>query len=62
MVGFNNSIIGKVIEPKLTSIKYHGFEKGQFAARTLIGHLKDPIDINITSNIVINSELIIRES
>lgn len=62
VVGFNNDIIGKVISPKLTTINYPGFEMGQLAARTLIGHLKGQWDMNITSTMVIKSELIIRES
>jgi LacI family transcriptional regulator len=35
---------------------------GQLAARTLIGHLKGQWDMNITSTMVIKSELIVRES
>jgi len=62
IVGFNNDIIGKVIEPKLTSINYPGFEMGELAARTLMSHLKGTIDMNVTSTMVIKSELIIRES
>lgn len=62
IVGFNNDIIGKVIDPKLTTINYPGFEMGQLAARTLIGHLEGTMDMNITSTMVIKSELIIRES
>ena len=62
VVGFNNDIIGKVVSPKLTTINYPGFEMGQLAARTIIGHLKGLWDMNITSTMVIKSELIIRES
>jgi len=62
IVGFNNDIIGKVISPKLTTINYPGFEMGQLAARTLIGHLTGLWDMNITSTMVIKSELIVRES
>jgi LacI family transcriptional regulator len=62
IVGFNNDLIGKVVSPKLTTINYPGFEMGQLAARTLIGHLKGQWDMNITSTMVIKSELIVRES
>ena len=62
IVGFNNDIIGKVVSPKLTTIDYPGFEMGQLAARTLIGHLKGRWDMNVTSTMIIKSELIIRES
>lgn len=62
IVGFNNDIIGKVIDPKLTTINYPGFEMGQLAAQTLLSHLKGIMDMNITSTMVIKSELIVRES
>ena len=62
IVGFNNDSIGKIINPKLTTINYPGFEMGQIAARTLINHLKGVWDMNLTNTIVIKSELIIRES
>jgi len=62
IVGFNNDIIGKVINPKLTTINYPGFEMGQVAASSLINHLKGLWDMNLTNTLVIKSELIIRES
>lgn len=62
VVGFNNDIIGKVVSPKLTTINYPGYEMGQLAARTLIGHLQGLWDMNVTSKMIIKSELIIRES
>ena len=62
IVGFNNDSIGKIINPKLTTINYPGFEMGQIVARTLINHLKGVWDMNLTNTIVIKSELIIRES
>ena len=62
IVGFNNDIIGKVVSTKLTTIDYPGFEMGKIAARTLIDHLKGLWNMNVTSTMVIKSELIIRES
>jgi LacI family transcriptional regulator len=62
IVGFNNDIIGKVVNPKLTTINYPGFEMGQVAARSLINHLKGLWDMNLTNTVVIKSELIVRES
>lgn len=62
IVGFNNDIIGKVVSPKLSTINYPGYEMGQLAARTLIGHLKGSWDMNVTSTMIIKSELIVRES
>jgi LacI family transcriptional regulator len=35
---------------------------GKLAARTLIGHLKGLWDMNVTSTMIIKSELIVRES
>ncbi len=62
VVGFNNDSIGKIINPKLTTINYPGFEVGQVAARSLINHLKGLWDMNLTNTVVIKSELIVRES
>lgn len=62
VVGFNNDAVSTIIEPKLTTINYSGFHIGGTAARVLINHLKGILDITQTSTIVLNSELIIRES
>jgi LacI family transcriptional regulator len=62
IVGFNNDKIGKMVSPKLTTVDYPGFEMGQLAARTLIGHLKGLWDMNVTSAMIVKSSLIVRES
>jgi LacI family transcriptional regulator len=62
IVGFNNDVISKIIEPKLTTINYPGIEIGEIVARNLINHLQGISDINMTNTIIIKSELIIRES
>lgn len=62
IVGFNNDAIGKVIDPKLTTVNYPGFEMGQVAARSLINHLHGIWNINLTNTVIIKSELIIRDS
>jgi LacI family transcriptional regulator len=62
VVGFNNDTVSTIIQPKLTTINYSGFNVGETAARMLINHLKGKIDINDTSTVVLNSELIVRES
>ncbi|PWT75647.1 MAG: LacI family transcriptional regulator [Bacteroidetes bacterium] len=62
VVGFNNDNIGKVINPKLTTINYPGFEMGKVAARSLIGYLKGLWDMSIGNTMVVKSELIVRES
>jgi len=61
-VGFNNDPIGKIVEPNLTTINYPGSEMGEMAARNLIDKLSGAIDTLSTDSIVINSELIIRQS
>ena len=62
IVGFNNDVISKIIEPKLTTINYPGVEIGEIVARNLISHLQGNTNINLTNTIIINSDLIIRES
>jgi LacI family transcriptional regulator len=62
VVGFNNDVICKIIQPKLTTINYPGIEMGEIVARNLVNHLSGISDINLTNTIIIKSELIIRES
>jgi LacI family transcriptional regulator len=62
VVGFNNDVIGKLIEPALTTINYPGMDMGEIAARNLINHLKGISDIHQTNTIIIRSDLIIRKS
>lgn len=62
VVGFNNDVICKIIEPKLSTINYPGNEIGEIVARNLITHLQGNANINLTNTIIIKSELIIRES
>ncbi len=62
VVGFNNDVISKIIEPKLSTINYPGNEIGEIVARNLINHLQGNTNIHLTNTIIIKSELIIRES
>lgn len=62
VVGFNNDPISRVIEPKLTTIDYPGYEMGEVAIRNLINHLDGTADIQKTNTITLRAELIIRES
>jgi len=62
IVGFNNDVIGKLIEPALTTINYPGIDMGEIAARNLINHLKGISNIHQTNTIIIRSELIVRKS
>ncbi|MEO8171508.1 MAG: LacI family DNA-binding transcriptional regulator [Sediminibacterium sp.] len=62
IVGFNNDVVSKIIEPKLTTINYPGIEIGEIVARNLINHLQGNSNIKLTNTIIIKSELIVRES
>jgi len=62
IVGFNNDPIASYIEPKLTTINYHGTEMGKVVARNLINHLKGDYNISVTNTIILGTELVIRAS
>ncbi len=62
IVGFNNDAIGKIIDPKLTTIDYPGGDMGEIAARSLVNHLKGIANIKHTNTIVVRSDLIVRQS
>jgi LacI family transcriptional regulator len=62
IVGFNNDVISKIIEPKLSTINYPGIEIGEIVARNLINHLQGNSNIKLTNTIIIKSELIVRAS
>lgn len=62
IVGFNNDVIGKIVEPQLTTVNYPGIDMGEIAARNLINHLNGVSNIKHTQTIVIRSGLVIRKS
>ncbi|HWB90792.1 MAG TPA: LacI family DNA-binding transcriptional regulator [Puia sp.] len=62
IVGFNNDVIARIIQPKLTTINYPGEEIGEQAARSLLEQLAGHNSARTTDTIIIRSELIIRES
>jgi LacI family transcriptional regulator len=62
VVGFNDDPIAQLVEPNLTTIHYPGQEMGEIAAQSLINHLKGQLRISTTNTILLNYELIIRES
>ena len=62
IVGFNNDVIGKLIEPTLTTIDYPGLDMGEIVARNLVNHLQGISDIRHTNTIIVSSDLIIRNS
>jgi LacI family transcriptional regulator len=62
IVGFNNDVIGKIVEPALTTIHYAGREMGEVAAGTIIAHLRGESSIQKINTIIINSDIIVRQS
>ncbi|WP_346238430.1 LacI family DNA-binding transcriptional regulator [Niabella insulamsoli] len=62
VVGFNNDAIAHLIEPGLSTINYPGIEMGEIAARTLINHIKGVSNLQQINTVIINSELVIRQS
>lgn len=61
-VGFNNDSVSKIVSPKLTTIRYPGFDMGEVTAMNLINYLSGFGSLQKTETIIVNSELIIRNS
>ncbi len=61
VVGFNNDLVSRVIDPDLTTIHNPGLEMGEIAASTLINKLNNSQTANL-STIVLQYDLIIRQS
>jgi LacI family transcriptional regulator len=62
VVGFNDDPVAQVIEPSLTTVHYAGETMGEIAMRSLISLLHGVHDGQINRQIVLNSELVIRDS
>ncbi|PTQ98204.1 LacI family transcriptional regulator [Mucilaginibacter yixingensis] len=60
--GFNNDMISRNVFPPLTTVDYPGFEMGELAAKSMLSHLNNQSDINLTENIIIKSSLVVRQS
>lgn len=61
IVGFNNDLITRVVEPNLSTINYPGHQMGEIVAHNLVNHLENIVPL-VTNTIIIKSELIIRNS
>lgn len=61
IVGFNNDLVTRIVEPNISTINYRGQEMGEIVAYNLVNHLEGIVPL-ITNTIIIQSELIIRES
>jgi LacI family transcriptional regulator, galactose operon repressor len=62
VVGFNNDTICIISAPQVTTINYPAVKMGEQAATTLINHLQGNSDFSLANTIVLDSELIIRQS
>ncbi|GHB38347.1 LacI family DNA-binding transcriptional regulator [Mongoliitalea lutea] len=64
IVGFNNEVISRLVQPKITTINYPGFEMGEVAMKNLINYLDESETtlLQNTNKITLRSDLIIRES
>lgn len=62
VVGFNNDVIGKIVEPSLSTINYPGIEMGEIAAKCLVDQLTGEPGARQDATIIIKSELIVRGS
>lgn len=62
VVGFNNDTISTISDPQLTTVNYPAIKMGEQAAMVLINHLNGSADSSLTDSVVLNSELIIRQS
>ncbi|WKN32343.1 LacI family DNA-binding transcriptional regulator [Porifericola rhodea] len=61
IVGFNDDPISRLVEPRLTTIQYPGYEMGEVAAKTLINKLKHSSGDSMNT-IMLKHKLIARES
>lgn len=64
IVGFNNDVISRLVEPNITTINYPSYEMGEVAMKNLINHLEGKSDSTLmnANKITLRSELIIRDS
>ena len=62
VVGFNNDIFSRIIKPNLTTVNYPAFELGTMVTNHLIEHILGNSNLNAADQIVLKSELVIRDS
>jgi LacI family transcriptional regulator len=61
VVGFNDDPVAKIVEPNLTTVHYPGREMGEIAASSMI-RILEGTQYEKVGTIILNSELIIRQS
>lgn len=62
IVGFNNDAVSTIVSPQLSTVSYPGKEAGILAAKCLISFLDGEQELMQNKKVVLNSELVIRES
>jgi len=62
VVGFNNDTVGTITFPQLTTVNYPAVKMGEAAATALFNQLLHSDDNNQDGNIVLEAELIVRDS
>lgn len=62
VVGFNNDITSRIVKPNLTTINYPANELGTMATNHIIDHLQGVNNLYVTNQVVLKSDLIVRES
>ena len=62
VVGFNNDTVGTISDPQLTTINYPAVKMGEEAALALINQLHQTGKQDFTGNIILDAELIVRDS
>lgn len=62
VAGFNNDISSRIVNPSLTTINYPASDLGSIAVNHIIDHIRGINDLNVTEQVVLKSDLIIRDS
>lgn len=62
IAGFNNDPITRMTDPKITTVVNPGYTMGETVATALINHLNSKEPLYTTDKIVVDSEIIIRNS
>jgi LacI family transcriptional regulator len=62
VVGFNDDVIGRLVQPQLTTVHYPGREMGETAARQMVNLLRRDVNLLPITTMTIRADLIVRAS
>ncbi|MDT0540183.1 MULTISPECIES: LacI family DNA-binding transcriptional regulator [Croceitalea] len=62
LVGFGNEPFTAMVSPAITSVEQHSSKIGKLAAKTFLEHMRKPVLKQQLNKIILNAELIIRDS